>query len=78
MKQLRKGLAFVLALCMSISMLVQVPVDVQAASKTVTVKTQAQLDKALKSKKATKIKIVTTKNIKLTIPKGNKTSKMLI
>ena len=63
MKQLRKGLAFVLALCMSISMMAQVPVDAQAASKTVTVKTQKELNKALKSAKATKIKIVTTSTI---------------
>lgn len=76
MKKMKRGLAFVMALCMVLSMFMNMPVEVQAAQKTVTVRTQAQLDKALKSGKAAKIKIVTSKSVKLVIPKGKKTSEM--
>ena len=78
MKKLKRGMAFVLALCMIFSIFTNVSVT-QAATKknvakTVTVKTQAELNKALKSGKATKIKIVTSKTVNLVIPKGTKTS----
>lgn len=39
-----------------------------------TVKTQKEFDKALKDGKATTIKVVTSKNVKLVIPKGTKAS----
>lgn len=74
MKQIRKGLAFILAVCMGLGMCMNFPLNVQAAQKTVTVKTQAQLDKALRDGKATKIKLVTTKNVKIVIPKKKGTS----
>ena len=65
-----------MALCMIFGMFTNVAtVDVQAAQKNVvTVRTQEQLDKALKSGKATKIKIVTDKKISLVINKGKKTT----
>lgn len=78
MKKLKRGMAFVLTLCMIFSIFTNVSVA-QAATKknvakTVTVKTQKELEKALKDGKATKIKIVTSKKINLVIPKGKKTA----
>lgn len=78
MKKLKRGMAFVLTLCMIFSIFTNVSVA-QAATKknvakTVTVKTQKELEKALKDGKATKIKIVTSKKISLVIPKGKKTA----
>lgn len=76
MKKLKRGIAFVIALCMIFSIFTNVSVA-QAATKkstakTVTVRTQKEFNKALKDGKATTIKVVTSKNVKLVIPKGTK------
>lgn len=78
MNKLKKGIAFVIALCMIFSIFTNVSVA-QAATKkstakTVTVRTQKEFNKALKDGKATTIKVVTSKNVKLVIPKGTKAS----
>ena len=72
MKMFKRMMAVLLAVCLCLNS----SAIISAASKVVTVATQAQLNKALKSGKATTIKISTKKSVKFTIPAGKNAKKV--
>lgn len=72
MKMFKRSMAVLLAICLCLTS-AQVA---SAAEKTVTVKNQKELNKAVKEGKATTIKIKTSKDVKLTIPAGSTTEKI--
>lgn len=77
-KQSKRLLAMAMALTFALSGIIATPATASAAaSKTVTVKTQKQLDAALKDKKVTSIVIKTTKNVTLKIKDGDYGKKSL-
>lgn len=77
-KTTKRLFAAVMALTFALSGTVLTPATASAAaSKTVTVKTQKQLDAALKDKKVTSIVIKTSKNVTLKIKDGNYGKKSL-
>ena len=77
-KQSKRLLAMAMALTFALSGVISTPVVASAAAKkTVTVKTQKQLDAALKDKQVTSIVIKTSKNVTLKIKDGDYGKKTL-
>ena len=76
-KFLKKLVTGVLVAALTLTSTVTVDANA-AAKKTVTVKTQASLDKALEDKTVTEIVIKTTKQVKLYIGRGDYTGKQLV